>query len=269
MLETQPRTRITREELVAWLTARAPLSPLLAARTLTSGDVVTITGASRTKLNGIIHTETHAYPGKVAIVNKAYLYDMDAVIRWLQTHNPLTIVIPAKKTKTDAPPRSVLRLRPASLAKPMPVNLPLLVRTHYGLSPASPAPAPPKLFMWTNAIFIKRLGRMCNCRTDITNRLLERFKEQSPEATNHYIELTGYAFIFGKEMEMAEKGCMEIKATANFPLKKGGVKEKTTKQNMIFTFCPFCAEPYGTKKIEANAQLIAAAPEFADVSSCT
>ena len=116
MPENHPRTRITYTELAVWLVTRDPRSPLLAARTLTPEDVVTITGVSRTKLNGIMRIETHAFPGKVDIVNRAYLYDMDAVIHWLQTHNPKNIMIPAKKPQAGAPPPPTLTIRPNSLA---------------------------------------------------------------------------------------------------------------------------------------------------------
>lgn len=54
--------------------------------------------------------------------------------------------------------------------------------------------------------------------------------------------LMGYAFILGSEVQ--EKGVMQMEVTAKFPLKKGGEKAKTTKQSMIFTYCPFCGAKY-------------------------
>lgn len=65
----------------------------------------------------------------------------------------------------------------------------------------------------------------CTCRKDITEKLLARFKEQSPEASGHSVSLQGYTLVFGGN-SLAEKGCMPISATASFPLKKGGSKEK-------------------------------------------
>jgi len=95
----------------------------------------------------------------------------------------------------------------------------------------------------------------CSCKTDIEGKLLDRFKGQSPEATEHRVELKGYALIFGKKLE--QKGCMTLEAVADFPLKKGGVKSKKQTQNMIFNFCPFCGVNYGAEPV--------AAPTTADV----
>ena len=82
----------------------------------------------------------------------------------------------------------------------------------------------------------------CNCKAEIEEKLRIRFKEISPEAENHDVSLTGYALILGDQLE--QKGCMKAEAKADFPLKKGGMKAKTQVQNMIFTYCPFCAVKY-------------------------
>ena len=82
----------------------------------------------------------------------------------------------------------------------------------------------------------------CTCRKDIEEKLLARFKAQSPEANAHEVDLQGYTLILGDNLVC--KGYMPIKATASFPLKKGGFKEKKIMQNMIFTFCPFCGVKY-------------------------
>ena len=64
---------------------------------------------------------------------------MDAVIRWLQTHNPKTIMIPAKKTQAGAKPPPCLRTtRPYDIAGRVPVNCPPLERTRCGLNWAKP-----------------------------------------------------------------------------------------------------------------------------------
>lgn len=83
---------------------------------------------------------------------------------------------------------------------------------------------------------------MCNCRKDIEAKLLTRFKSTAPCATDHSASLTGYTLVLGAAI--TEKGCMSIELTAKHPLKKGGVKSKTDRSQMIFTYCPFCGEKY-------------------------
>lgn len=87
----------------------------------------------------------------------------------------------------------------------------------------------------------------CDCRSEIQEKLLERFKEKNPDVSEHHVLLTGYALIL-EEAILKEKGCMGIELTALYPLKKGGAKEKKQKQNMIFTFCPFCGEKYDSSR---------------------
>lgn len=84
---------------------------------------------------------------------------------------------------------------------------------------------------------------MCKCRNDIEAKLLERFKQQAPDAKNHEASLKGYGYVL-TETGMSEVGCMHIEVTADRPLKRGGYKAKTERMNMFFTFCPFCGEKY-------------------------
>ena len=84
----------------------------------------------------------------------------------------------------------------------------------------------------------------CECKTGVEAKLLERFKEQSPEATGHAVELNGYALLFTPDHNIVQKGCMTMTTRASFPLKKGGVKEKKETGNMVFTYCPFCGVAY-------------------------
>jgi len=84
---------------------------------------------------------------------------------------------------------------------------------------------------------------MCDCREKIEARLLQAFKEEHPEATDHKVKLEGYAFIFGAQVTV--KACMPIKRTATFPVKKGGgTREKAEKVSLMFNCCPFCGEKY-------------------------
>lgn len=84
---------------------------------------------------------------------------------------------------------------------------------------------------------------MCDCRKDLEEKILARFKTAAPDAKDHCAELSGYTFLLC-DSGVTEVGCMVFKLTASHPLKKGGFKEKTERSNMIFTFCPFCGEKY-------------------------
>lgn len=92
----------------------------------------------------------------------------------------------------------------------------------------------------------------CNCKTELQAKLLERFKETEPEAQDHCIEIQGYAFIFGKTVTL--KLATPVHFTGKYLVKKTGLlKEKTTKQNLIFTFCPFCGVRYDEPEQETDA----------------
>lgn len=82
----------------------------------------------------------------------------------------------------------------------------------------------------------------CNCKADMESKLLARFKESEPDAKEHTVSLQGYALILGEKLE--QKGCMTISTAADFPLRKGGYKNKKSNMNMIFTYCPFCGVKY-------------------------
>jgi len=82
---------------------------------------------------------------------------------------------------------------------------------------------------------------MCNCKKELEEKLTERFKEQSPSATDHDTKLQGYGFaIVGNAMK--QLGYMTAKQSAMAPLKSGVPKLKTTSLNMFFSYCPFCGE---------------------------
>lgn len=79
----------------------------------------------------------------------------------------------------------------------------------------------------------------CNCRKDIEARLLERFKLSAPDASDHGVELQGYALVI-ETAEVFSKPVMPYKTSATYPLKKGGTKLKSGTGNMILNYCPFC-----------------------------
>ena len=84
---------------------------------------------------------------------------------------------------------------------------------------------------------------MCNCRSDIESKLLENYKAITPGATLHQIKLTGYGFFLSGN-HLIEQGKMGIEGEAVHRLKNGNSKPKKIKQDMAFTYCPFCAQPY-------------------------
>lgn len=84
---------------------------------------------------------------------------------------------------------------------------------------------------------------MCECKKEIEAKLLSRFKEQHPEGKDHELTLQGYSLIFGDEPYTC--GYMVVEGTVKLPLKtKPTMKSKKIKQNMMFTYCPFCGEKY-------------------------
>lgn len=79
----------------------------------------------------------------------------------------------------------------------------------------------------------------CNCKLDIEKKLLENLQAAAPEAAGHYVELNGYGLAI-TDNTMVLRGYMPYKASAEYPLKKGGTRNKKMAGTMVFSYCPFC-----------------------------
>lgn len=80
----------------------------------------------------------------------------------------------------------------------------------------------------------------CNCRAELEEKLTERFKAQAPEAAEHDVSLEGYGFGISTDCGVVQRGLMTYSAKATYTSKTGNVRRKTTKGNMVFSYCPFC-----------------------------
>lgn len=83
----------------------------------------------------------------------------------------------------------------------------------------------------------------CNCKSDLNEKLLERFKSKNPQAERHQVYLDGYAYVL-TDTGVREVGYMPIESEALHPTKSGGRKLKKERGQMHFNFCPFCGVRY-------------------------
>ncbi len=82
---------------------------------------------------------------------------------------------------------------------------------------------------------------MCECRSDIEQRITDRYATRMPESREVDATLMGYAITFGDDLRVRAYMPVEIHHTAT--VKKTGVeKRKIEKVSMFFTYCPFCGE---------------------------
>lgn len=82
--------------------------------------------------------------------------------------------------------------------------------------------------------------KKCNCKEKLEAKLKERFETQTPEATEHTASLNPMYGCYKNDNELTYKPHADFSLTAKFPLKKGGFKERTTKNKVVFNYCPFC-----------------------------
>lgn len=82
----------------------------------------------------------------------------------------------------------------------------------------------------------------CDCKSNFTERFLERAKELFPDSTDHSVELENYAFVFNKhDNGMTMKGFIPVVIEHKVIVKKTGLsKVKKEKTSLLFSFCPFC-----------------------------
>lgn len=93
---------------------------------------------------------------------------------------------------------------------------------------------------------------MCNCRSDIEARLLERVKGQLPgDVQDLTVSLEGYAFMFGASITMKNVMPIRIQYRAPIKPKKGApalivtaLKDKKQTMSMTGSYCMFCGEKY-------------------------
>lgn len=79
----------------------------------------------------------------------------------------------------------------------------------------------------------------CDCKTTMEARLLEYFKGQQPDASDHKVELQGYGITFGQKMDL--RAYMNVATTCSRTAKATGrVVEKKGAFPMFATYCPFC-----------------------------
>lgn len=83
---------------------------------------------------------------------------------------------------------------------------------------------------------------MCNCRTELTAKLLESVKKQRPDSTGHEVEIGGYAFTF-TESGITGRDCLPVTIKHFVTIKKTGEKKlRTETTNLMASYCPFCGE---------------------------
>ena len=84
----------------------------------------------------------------------------------------------------------------------------------------------------------------CNCKSEISEKFLERVKSERPDSTNHNLEMTAYTFLLeGNRMTL--RGFMPVSIEHTVKNKKTGLERvKKEKTSVLFTYCPFCGVPY-------------------------
>jgi len=91
---------------------------------------------------------------------------------------------------------------------------------------------------------------MCNCHTEIENKLLERIRDSAPPGhENLKVELGGYLFALTNDGGFTHRSASPVTATYMAPKKSGGMKKVTQKTNIRANYCPFCGINYDAAAI--------------------
>ncbi len=88
---------------------------------------------------------------------------------------------------------------------------------------------------------------MCDCRRRIETALTERHAKNTPNETEHKAVLQGYGIKLTGDMQMCESVYMPVEMVSTVTSKKTGTaRRKIREMQMLFTYCPFCAEKLAT-----------------------
>lgn len=87
---------------------------------------------------------------------------------------------------------------------------------------------------------------MCNCKDEIEAELTKRLAANTPELSEHKVELSGYGISFNRETGTASlRPFMTAKGIADKTKKNGNIVYKKFNHPVAFSYCPFCGEKFG------------------------
>lgn len=88
----------------------------------------------------------------------------------------------------------------------------------------------------------------CDCRTQIETKVAEHAKGRW-NIDNAKVDIKGFALSIDDALGLHQAAYLQMEVTGTLQ-KKTGVKQKTIKTTIQFTYCPFCAQPYKTPEPE-------------------
>ncbi len=85
--------------------------------------------------------------------------------------------------------------------------------------------------------------RVCNCRKELTAKLLENTKKRLPDSTGHQVEIEGLAFAMTPKLGVIGRDYLPVTITHTVKNKRTGMeKRKVEKVKLLASYCPFCGE---------------------------